>query len=59
MFLSFQVKDFVDKAIAEEEKEREAAEAAEAAGANAIDAEVVGETGTAFQLLVWVCGWGW
>eukprot|EP00904_Undaria_pinnatifida_P013549 jgi/Undpi1/9324/HiC_scaffold_26.g11782.m1 len=40
-----QVKDFVDKAIAEEEKEREAAEAAEAAGANAVDAEVVGETG--------------
>lgn len=41
-----QVKDFVDKAIAEEESERVAAEAAEAAGANAVDAEVVGETGS-------------
>ena len=40
-----QVKDYVDKAIAEEEAERVAAEAAEAAGANAVDAEVVGETG--------------
>ena len=39
------MKDFVDKAIAEEEEERVAAEAAEAAGANAVDAEVVGETG--------------
>ena len=39
------MKDYVDKAIAEEEAERVAAEAAEAAGANAVDAEVVGETG--------------
>lgn len=43
MFVLYQVKEYVDKALEEEQAEREAEEAA---AASAVDAEVVADSGT-------------